>query len=228
MRVGIIAEGPSDVAVLRNVLKGAIGLDREFTTPLRPELHRDETDLQGEGRFSNWGHVRDECLRGEKIAAFLASPIEDGPRWVIVHIDAAEAALYGVPRGTDRSLDDVGTLHDAIAAKIREWIGAHAASEVDLAIAIEATDAWVLPIYLKEETDRLPRPKERLVRELNRCLGERERKRLFTTRDRNAHAFGDEVSAPLRKRKELERVMAYNVSLARFVDSLRRRMPPSG
>ena len=44
MRVGIIAEGWSDVALLQNVLKGVFGLSASDTSPLRPELHTDETD----------------------------------------------------------------------------------------------------------------------------------------------------------------------------------------
>lgn len=47
MIVGIVAEGPADIAVLRNILKGALGIDRDMTVAIRPELAQDATDLNG-------------------------------------------------------------------------------------------------------------------------------------------------------------------------------------
>lgn len=225
MRVGIIAEGPSDVAVLRNILKGAIGLDSEFTTPLRPELHRDETDLHAEGRFSNWELVKAECVAGVKIDEFLASPIDDGPRWVLIHIDAAEAAEYGVPRSADRGGEDITALCEAIATRLREWLAHRAAGPIELAIAVEETDAWVLPLYRAEPTDRLPNVKERLRRELGRVLNDKERKRILAYVETDKYRFGAEVSSPLRKRKDLARCERLNASLERLVAALRARAP---
>ena len=45
MRVGIIAEGRADLAVILNILKGRLGVDRSQVQPLRPEYDQDETDL---------------------------------------------------------------------------------------------------------------------------------------------------------------------------------------
>lgn len=223
MRVGIIAEGRSDFAVLCNILKGAIGLDREFVTPLRPELHRDETDLHAEGQFSNWGLVRQECLEGAKIDGFLSSPIDDAPRWIVIHIDAAEAADYGVPRPADRREEDVEQLREAIAAKMREWLAARASGPLELAIAVEETEAWVLPLFEEKATDRLPNVKERLLRALRDRLSDRERKQILALVNVDRLRFGAEVSARLRKARELDRCAERNASLKRFVVALRAR-----
>ena len=228
MRVGIIAEGPSDVAVLRNILKGAIGLDSEFTQALRPELHRDETDLHAEARFSNWELVRKECREGAKIEAFLASPIDEGPRWIVIHIDAAEASAYGVSRPADRREEDVVGLLDAVAQQMRAWLGERASAPIELAIAVQETEAWVLPLYREVATDRLPNVKERLGPELRRRLSDKECKRILAQVNVDPYRFGAEVSARLRKRKELERCAALNSSLKQLVDALRRRGEEAG
>lgn len=228
MRVGIIAEGRSDFAVLCNILKGALGLDREFVTPLRPELHRDETDLHAEATFSNWELVRKECVEGAKIDAFLASPIEEGPRWVVIHIDAAEASQYGVVRPSDRREEDTSALCQAIADRMRAWLGSRASEPIDLAIAVEETEAWILPLYRDEATDKLSNVKERLRRELQRALSDKEKKRILALIDVDGLRFGAEVSAPLRKRRQLERCAGLNVSLARLVAALRARAPLDG
>lgn len=224
MRVGIIAEGRSDFAVLCNILKGAIGLDREFVTPLRPELHLDETDLHDENRWSNWELVRKECLEGTKIEWFLKSPIDE-PHWIVIHIDADEAAKYGVARPADRREEDVEQLREGIVAKIREWLGVRASDALEFAVAVEETEAWVLPLYRKAATDKLPNAKERLLRALKEEMSEKEKKRILPLDNRDRLAFGVEVSAKLRKPRELDRCAEFNTSLKWLVAALRRRAP---
>jgi len=45
MRIGIIAEGTTDQAVLENILKG-LGYDESDIIPIRPDLSMDETDFE--------------------------------------------------------------------------------------------------------------------------------------------------------------------------------------
>jgi hypothetical protein len=82
MRIGIVAEGPEDIAVLRNLLNGKLGLDAANTEPLRPKLARDETDLALERAeigyrtptaeaYSNWAIVLNECRQRTTIENFL-------------------------------------------------------------------------------------------------------------------------------------------------------------
>lgn len=221
MRVGIIAEGRFDVAVVQNILKGALGLDREFTQPLRPELYADETDLHADpDRFSNWALVKRECEDGAKIDDFMGSPIDDGPRFVVVHIDAAEAPLYGVNRPQDRAGEDIPALIARIRRTLAGWLGERDGL-VCPAIAVEEIDAWVLALHVSETTDRLPNVKERLQRRLQEVLqGTRERQIL---RDKDSHRRGLELSRDLRRRKALERCCARSESLSAFVVALDTR-----
>lgn len=223
MRVGIIAEGRFDVAVLQNILKGALGLDREFTLPLRPELYTDETDLHDDRRFSNWALVKRECEDGAKIDDFVESPIDDGPRFVVVQIDAAEAALYGVARPDDRGGEDIDLLIARIRGALAGWLGERQ-RHICSAVAVEETDAWVLALHVDEETDRLPNVKERLQRRLQQILQNDRDRRIL--RERDSHRRGLELSRDLRRRKELERCCARSRSLRAFVDALAERVPP--
>jgi hypothetical protein len=47
MKVGIVAEGPADVAVIRNILKGKLGVEGTDARAIRPKLAEDKTDLVG-------------------------------------------------------------------------------------------------------------------------------------------------------------------------------------
>lgn len=94
MRVGIVAEGRSDQAVIGNILKGALGIEQESIQFIRPEFYLDETDshhLRPE-QLSNCASVRDECRNRNCIQKFFASPVDDGdgPRLLVVHVDTAE------------------------------------------------------------------------------------------------------------------------------------------
>jgi len=96
MRAGIIAEGRADLAVLRNVLEGCLGVARDEVRFLVPEYDEDATDrhaMANEQR-SSWLRVRDECRSGARIREFLELHADDDPI-VVVQIDAAEAAVAG-------------------------------------------------------------------------------------------------------------------------------------
>lgn len=56
MRTAIIAEGRGDLAVITNILKGELGIDRCDIKYILPEFEYDQTDLSQmpETQFSNW------------------------------------------------------------------------------------------------------------------------------------------------------------------------------
>ena len=66
MRVGVIAEGPADFAVVRSIIKAVLGLDEAEVDSIRPDLQSDETSRYAPATraFSNWEIVKQECLRG--------------------------------------------------------------------------------------------------------------------------------------------------------------------
>jgi len=87
MKIGVICEGHTDRAVIRNILKGLKGIDSSQIVPLRPDYSVDETDLSKmpADAFSNWSIVKAECENRNKIDRFLS--IEDHD-FVIIHIDS--------------------------------------------------------------------------------------------------------------------------------------------
>jgi len=92
MFVGIIAEGPTDRDIIRNILKGKLGLDRDDTQAIRPE-DRLETDLNNNPReFSNWQLAKKDCQERAEFESFFAVAEE---RIIVIHLDTAEAGLPG-------------------------------------------------------------------------------------------------------------------------------------
>lgn len=90
MYIGIIAEGKSDLAVIRNILKGKIQFDSSNIAFLQPELDFDETDLHNMSKeqFSNWELVKQACVEKNKLINFFSVEEE---RYIILQIDTAEA-----------------------------------------------------------------------------------------------------------------------------------------
>jgi hypothetical protein len=226
MRIGVVSEGPADFAVVRNVIKGALGLDGSDVDSIRPELNSDETDLNAPGArsFSNWQIVRDECTSGAVIAEYLDFADD---RIVIAHVDTAECELEGfdVARPPRQREDYVSACREAVVTRAREWLTGRAVDRIVFAIAVEETDAWLLPVYavnMRGDTGAVVDPKKRLIeRELPRTnmLSDRERARILALRKELDRYH--QLSQPLRKSKALLEASARNASLDAFVRDLR-------
>jgi hypothetical protein len=240
MRVGVIAEGPADFAVVRSVLKGALGLDAADVDPIRPELQTDETSLHSPSArtFSNWEIVKQECVDGSSLKAYLET-IVDEARLVVVQIDTAECHLpgYGVERPPRGSESYVVDCRNAVADAIRAWTAGAFAERIVTAVAVEETDAWLIPLYdsklvsMRRDSGTIGNPKKHLgeaIEKTNR-LTATERTRL--SQQRQALARYTQLSAPLRKLKELREAAKHNASLELFVQALREaseRLEPGG
>jgi hypothetical protein len=92
MRVGIIAEGKADQAVISNILRGTLGIDQESIQLIRPSDSTDETDLrqQAPEQYGNCALVENDCLERTEIRKFFNSPVEEGQRLLVIHVDTAE------------------------------------------------------------------------------------------------------------------------------------------
>jgi hypothetical protein len=220
MRIGIIAEGRGDLAVISNILRGRLGIDFEDIQFLRPQFALDETDLHGmsEEQFSNWGLVKKECTTGSLLEEFLNSPIEE-ERLIVIHIDTAEAELsgYDVTRPSGSTQDFAIELHRRVTAKLDEWLSGRKSDQFRYAIAIEETEAWILTLYQKKETSTARDPKKALKKVLSQHHSDKERKQLSQMR---AYEHHDWLSRDFRKRRTLEECATRNHSLRLFVESL--------
>jgi len=233
MRIGIIAEGRGDLAVLSNILRGWLGIDSEYIRFLRPENRLDETDLHemSQRQFSNWQLVKQECLDGTLLEDFLNSPIDEERR-VVIHIDTAEAELpgYDVRRPPDSAPHSATELHKRVAAKLDEWLAGRGKGRIRHAIAVEETEAWTLTLYVEKETSTYRDPKKALerTRESTNRLPEKQRKRLRQLKSSDTYTYHDELSREFRKRRTLKDCATHNHSLRLFLEVLSQDVEQSG
>lgn len=226
MQVGVIAEGRSDQAVIANILKGKLGIDRALITFIQPEFYYDETDLQSAGyqqmarnEFGGWVLVKNCCTEKSRIEEFINVFEED--RIVVIQIDTAEAHLEGYevekPDKNDPSYSS--TLRQNVIAKISGWLEGQFAQHLYYAVTIEEIEAWLLPILGERsaETAKFSDPKDKFQKLINTRLSDKERKKFFqdATFDRYL-----KVSKDFRNRKSLEKYCQQNESLLLFCQSL--------
>jgi len=213
MRVGIVAEGRGDLGVLTRILKGAIGVEEDDV---------DETDahaMRAEQR-GNWSRVIEECRDRARVRAFFEVPTDE-TKLLVVQLDAAECALAGYDVERPQAREPM-RLCDRIERMLRGWMEDEYAEQTCFAIALEETEAWVLPLYVADADTTLIRdPKERLKNTLNRpnLFSDRERKRLFA-KELGEYVRMREVAKGLARRKGLDDCSGRNVSLRGFVECL--------
>lgn len=201
MRYGVIAEGRADVAVVRAVLKALKGIDGSEVVSIRPREQMDETDLD-EMRFSDWLLVLKSCEDEDLLSAFFDA-IEDDAL-LIVQIDTAEhtEAGYDVPSPLrERDLDWKAyseELRQQVKLKIATLLPEAYRDKVAYAIAVEETDAWLLPLLdtSSKETAQYANPKERLQRLIGQ-LKPKEQRAYVDTSKKNLNY--ENVSKNLRK-----------------------------
>jgi hypothetical protein len=219
MRTGIIAEGKTDLAVIRNILKGRLGIDQSDIQYFSPELRFDETDLSQmqKSEFSNWTIVKKHCQDRIIINDFLESSIDDN-RFMVIQIDAAERNEKGFEVKSIENKE----IRQAVLNKIQEWLDYQFAEKIAFAISVEETDAWILAIYESGkdlETGVYPRPKERLKKLINgtSIFNDKLKKQHF---QKDAFEQVNSLSAGFRKLKNLEIAATKNMSLKLFCEDL--------
>lgn len=223
--VGIFAEGRGDLAVITNILKGSLNIDRADIRYELPKYDRDQTDLSvmPEEQYSSWTVVKKVCQEREKIDRFFDNPIEQGA-FIVVHLDTAERHRedYNVTGPTKNSGLELkqycNLLRMSVINKVDEWLENSYPNKIAYAIAIEETDAWVLTIYDKgnKDTSTHQNPKELLNKELNRALTDKQ-KTLLRTKTFEKY---NQLSSDFRKKRKLAVYMEKNESLKLFCGSL--------
>lgn len=211
MKIGVICEGHTDRAVIRNILKGLKGIDSSQVIALRPDYSVDETDLfhLQPDTFSNWSAVKEECENQLKISQFLSI---QGHDFIIIHIDADKSHEYGVPKPSKKDASYADIVRTSIVSKINEWLGNCFQNQILFAIAIEETEAWILTIYDKKNSIKSADPKEALKKKLSR-VG------IFY---KQTHADFFVLSEKFSKKKNFqkEHYLTYNRSLEAFCEEV--------
>ena len=222
MRIGIIAEGFADANVVKAVVKKLLGYDGSEMRVLRPEEAFDETDLQAMN-FSNWQLVFESCKDEDFLSAFFDSL--DGEAMLIVHVDTAERGLAGYEvnepvrsKGIDYAAYSE-VLRRNVMEKIRSLIAEPYRDRVVYAIAIEETDAWLIPLYENKTGDTAShvRAKETLSRLIS---ADKKRVKAFVDTD---HKSLNYVKLGAALAKDLKQCRKRNRSLDLFCVDIENR-----
>ena len=224
MRIGIIAEGFADANVIKAIVKKLLGYDGADMRVLRPEEAFDETDLQAMN-FSNWQLVLESCKDGEFLGAFFDSL--EGDAILIVHVDTAERgqAGYDVNEPQRTKGVDYATyseqLRQNVIQKINALIAEPYREKVVYAIAIEETDAWLIPLFENKTGDTAShvRAKETLA---NLISADKKLKKAFVDTE---HKSLDYVKLGKELTKELRRCRRRNKSLDLFCVDIESKKP---
>ena len=167
MKIGIIAEGPADVKVIRGVLAALADVDGSDTISIRPDEQKDETVLN-ERNFSTWSLVLEECRRESTLANFFDSVDEE--RYLVVQVDTAERGEEGYEVVEPQRTGKVNwklyssELRENVIRKIETTIDVKYRKQILYAVCVEETDAWLIPLFEIPRTDTASkvRPKEYL------------------------------------------------------------------
>jgi len=231
MKFGIIAEGRSDCAVIKNILRGLdlIEMDDDVQF-LRPRFNIDAMDLAAremtEDSFSNWTLVKKDCVEGLKIREFfdLENPFEED-RAIIIQIDTAECedAGYDVSRPNKKEVTYCENLRIEVITKIKSWINN---SEIDhqlfFAVCIEETEAWVHALYENKNTANFPDPKKKFkdFRSKKSRTDKKFQKNEQKLVNKSTFEKFTFYSKDFQNKKKLKASLKNNKSLAEFVTDL--------
>ena len=224
MRIGIIAEGFADANVIKAIIKKLLGYDGADMRVLRPEEAFDETDLQAMN-FSNWELVFESCKDENFLSAFFDTL--EGEAMLIVHVDTAERGLKGYevnePQRT-KGVDYVAyteLLRSNVMRKINALIPEAYRERVIYAIAVEETDAWLIPLFENRAGDTAShaRAKETLAQLIG---ADKKRAKAYVDTE---HKSLDYVKLGKKLAKELKNNRKRNKSLDLFCVDLENKVP---
>lgn len=223
MRIGVIAEGHADIAVIKAILKTLINIDGSDIYPIRPKEQYDETDLN-ELNFSNWNLVLKSCNDNNLLQSFFDIIAEEAV--LIIQIDTAERGEkgYDIPtplrsKNTDwKQYSEI--VRTAVKNKIASILPTKYHEKVIYAIAIEETDAWLIPLFdnsVIEDTAQYANPKERL----HKIIGKIDKKKKYI----NTHKKDlDYIIIGKDFRKGLEKCRKSNKSLDTFCSEVENKI----
>jgi hypothetical protein len=206
MIIGLVSEGVTELPIIQNVIVGFTGnrdLVVDQLSPLRDETHAIKPENLG-----GWGKVLEFCGSTLFRAAFQQMDV------VIVQIDTDVCQDYGVRRVDDAGKElDPGVLIEKVKATLINRMGsefyADYADRIVCAITVDSIECWLLPLFY---TDKRASKVKNCVDTLNQQL----RAKGYTIDHKNDRVY-EELSAPLKKRTDLQRAAKKQPSLNQFL-----------
>ena len=212
IKIGIIAEGRPDQAVIENIIHYYFKEKDYEVILLRPDLDFDATDkqLQSAAAAGGLARVKKDCEEGIMLERFFATDFEDKNQ-LIIQLDTAEIKEYDVVRPNKTETDYSSILRDNVIQKITiDWLKKEYPDQLIFAISIEELEAWLLTLYENKNSTSSINPKSKLKKVLSK-------KNLNSKEEYNNYAF---LSKDFRKKKKIERALNFNESLALFCADL--------
>lgn len=202
---GLIAEGPTDQAVLENVLIGYfddLEGDKIIVKPIQPD--KGET-------FGGWVLALD-YLKSEKLEESLV--FND---YLIIQVDTDICEDLGISPISEKELDKIPEFTATIKSKIIEdYIGQEIyeqyAERLIFAISVHSIECWLLPLYLTgKKRAKILKCIDFLQKELKR------QNKKVNLKNKKARDY-DNISSPLYKRKQLVKHYKEHPSFQIFID----------
>jgi hypothetical protein len=209
---GLIAEGPTDLVVLENIL---IGFFNDYDIPIRPlQPLRDATDAQfGPG---GWTRVLEYCG-----SSFFQEAFEQND-YLIIQIDTDR--LNEVPFELNLN-QSVETLVAAVVEKFEallltsfdDGFLVQYRDKILFAVAVNEIECWLLPLYF---TDSKASATNNCLHKLNTIL--RKRDEVAINPADKKYKYYNQLSTPFCKNKNLIPASAKNPSFHIFLETLRQ------
>ncbi|HOY18953.1 MAG TPA: hypothetical protein PLC89_16735 [Haliscomenobacter sp.] len=214
MRVGIIAEGTEDQAVISNILR-AYGVDRSDIVSIKPSLQRDATDENNPEENATIGTfqgVKNACIGHNGSRPYFEQFfLFEDDLFMVVHLDTAEIEqqnfAFAKPVKTGNP-DYCTQLRNQVIDLINTWLEHQYSDQLLYAIAIEEIEAWCLTLYTKHDTAQSADAKSKFWREANK-------KKIKSGSNKL-----EELTKNFRKLKTLKPLLPYNQSLNDFAASI--------
>lgn len=215
MRAGIIAEGTEDQAVIKNILR-AFNIDGYS---IRPSLSVDESrqHLANQSTIGTFQGVKNACIQRDDFERALNILGDD---FLVIHLDTAEIDQHDFPfiRPNKTDTDYCVQLRQKVIEQINAWLDNNYPKQLLYAICIEEMEAWILTLYLEQDTTKIVDVKKKLIQTLST--------KNITSKgcSTNADFYEKKVSRNFRKKKNLQKHLSHNQSLLAFVESINAKL----
>jgi hypothetical protein len=214
---GLIAEGATDQAVLRNILLGYFN-DPDLTIrELQPSL--DATDASQMTVFGGWYNVFLYCQ-----SDYLKGAFEQNDFLIIqIDTDCSHQQHFDVPTVKGEAIEAfVERVKNRFKSVISTQLGADFydlyAHRIIFAIAVDEIECWLLPLFY---TDKTQAAVNNCLYKLNQKLPENDK---INPKNKDKRLY-QRISRDLMKVKVFQKIYPQNPSFKIFVDALLEKVP---
>ena len=220
---GLVVEGQTDYAVLKNILYGFSSDPDLFIKELQPL--RDATDAPISQTFGGWFNVFEYCRSDN-----FKEALQETDDFIVIQIDTdrSDEKNYDVPK-----TDENGTvlspsqLIDRVKLKFSQlfetafgldfW--ANYGHRILFAIAVDEIECWILPLYF---TDKTKEATNNCLHKLNRQLSRNNEPTIREDKVGESNKYS-QITKAYRKPKTLSEKQADNPSFNIFYNELTQK-----